>query len=120
GRAFDARTSLCYPPYDQLPIRIATRKEGDVDARVWVRILEVRESLRWLQAALEAIPSGPIASPLLSDRFGIRAEATALVEGFRGDLLAYVRIDPCGAIERCHLRDPSWFQWPLLEAAIAG
>jgi Ni,Fe-hydrogenase III large subunit len=25
-----------------------------------------------------------------------------------------------GAIERCHLRDPSWFQWPLLEAAIEG
>ena len=23
-----------------------------------------------------------------------------------------------GRIERCHLRDPSWFQWPLLEAAI--
>ena len=23
-------------------------------------------------------------------------------------------------IERCHLRDPSWFQWPLLEAAIEG
>ena len=25
-----------------------------------------------------------------------------------------------GAIERCHLRDPSWFQWPVLEAAIEG
>ena len=32
---------------------------------------------------------------------------------------------PCGstgegAIARAHLRDPSWFQWPLLEAAIEG
>ena len=30
----------------------------------------------------------------------------------------------CGStadrIARCHLRDPSWFQWPLLEAAIEG
>ncbi len=25
-----------------------------------------------------------------------------------------------GKIARCHLRDPSWFQWPLLEAAIEG
>ena len=25
-----------------------------------------------------------------------------------------------GTIARCHLRDPSWFQWPLLEAAIEG
>ena len=23
-------------------------------------------------------------------------------------------------IARCHLRDPSWFQWPLLEAVIEG
>ena len=25
-----------------------------------------------------------------------------------------------GVVARCHLRDPSWFQWPLLEAAIEG
>ena len=42
-----------------------------------------------------------------------------MVEGFRGDILAYVRIG-AGRIERCHLRDPSWFHWPLLEAAIEG
>ena len=44
----------------------------------------------------------------------------ALVEGFRGDILVWVRIADGGVIERCHLRDPSWFQWPLLEAAIEG
>ena len=32
----------------------------------------------------------------------------------RGSLLAG------GRILRCHPRDPSWFQWPLLEAAIEG
>jgi Ni,Fe-hydrogenase III large subunit len=41
----------------------------------------------------------------------------AIVEGFRGDILLWLRLRD-GAIERCHLRDPSWFQWPLLEAAI--
>ena len=44
----------------------------------------------------------------------------ALVEGFRGDILVWLRLGPEGAVERCHLRDPSWFQWPLLEAAIEG
>jgi Ni,Fe-hydrogenase III large subunit len=44
----------------------------------------------------------------------------ALVEGFRGDILAWLRIGEGGLVERCHLRDPSWFQWPLLEAAIEG
>lgn len=120
GRTFDVRTALPYAPYDELPIRIATRSEGDVDARVWVRILEVQETLRWLEAALSAIPSGPMAVPLPADPLAAAVEATAMVEGFRGDVLAYVRIGRSGTIERCHLRDPSWFQWPLLEAAIAG
>ena len=48
GRAFDTRTQLPYPPYDALPIKAALRTEGDVDARVWVRILEVRASVEWL------------------------------------------------------------------------
>ena len=42
------------------------------------------------------------------------------MEGFRGDILAWIRIGAAGAVEQCHLRDPSWFQWPLLEAAIEG
>jgi len=42
------------------------------------------------------------------------------VEGFRGDILVWLRVGTDGSIERCHLRDPSWFQWPLLEAVIEG
>jgi Ni,Fe-hydrogenase III large subunit len=49
-----------------------------------------------------------------------QGEGAALVEGFRGDIFAWVRIGAKGLVERCHLRDPSWFQWPLLEAAIEG
>ena len=37
-----------------------------------------------------------------------------------GDVLIYVRIGEDGLIERCHMRDASWFQWPLLEVAIEG
>ena len=43
-----------------------------------------------------------------------------LVESFRGDILLWVRLRPDGTVDRCHARDPSWFQWPLLEAAIEG
>jgi Ni,Fe-hydrogenase III large subunit len=31
-----------------------------------------------------------------------------------------LRLAGDGTVARCHLRDPSWFQWPLLEAAIEG
>jgi Ni,Fe-hydrogenase III large subunit len=118
GRSFDARTSLPYAPYDGAPIEMVVRREGDVDARVWVRILEVQRSVRWLQGALGALPAGPVLLPLPSAPHTV--ESTAEVEGFRGDILAYVRIGPAQLIERCHLRDPSWLLWPLLEAAIDG
>jgi Ni,Fe-hydrogenase III large subunit len=42
----------------------------------------------------------------------------ALVEGFRGDVLVWLRLATDGTVARCYPRDPSWFQWPLLEAAI--
>jgi Ni,Fe-hydrogenase III large subunit len=119
GRGFDARSCLPYPPYDVLPIKVAVRTEGDVDARVWVRILEIQHSIGWLQGALPQLPRGPVRLPLDS-LSAASVEGSALVEGFRGDILGYVRIGPEGRIERCHLRDPSWLLWPLLEAAIEG
>lgn len=95
------------------------RNEGDVDARVWIRMLEIQRSLDWLEAALASLPNGPTHLPVIAGPT-VSVEGTALVEGFRGDVLAYVRIGPDLCIERCHLRDPSWFLWPLLEAAIEG
>jgi Ni,Fe-hydrogenase III large subunit len=119
GRSFDARTQLAYPPYDLLPVKIAARTEGDVDARVWVRILEVQHSIEWLQVALTSLPGGAVRVPVASTS-AEGAEGAAVVEGFRGDILGYVRMGVHGRIERCHLRDPSWLLWPLLEAAIEG
>jgi Ni,Fe-hydrogenase III large subunit len=46
-------------------------------------------------------------------------EGLGLAESFRGDVLVWVRLDG-ERVKRCHLRDPSWFQWPLLEVVIEG
>jgi Ni,Fe-hydrogenase III large subunit len=119
GRSFDARRDLAYAPYDTLVVNVPTRTEGDVDARVRIRIDEVNASLKLLEALLARLPPGPVRATT-TFALGETREATALVEGFRGDVLVYVRLDGNGRIERCHLRDPSWFQWPLLEAAIEG
>ena len=119
GRAFDARVSLAYPPYNTAPVEMGARTEGDVDARVWVRIQEIERSIAWLEAALAALPRTPVRVPTRAAA-ATSLEGSALVEGFRGDVLVYVRISPEGRLERCHLRDPSWFLWPLLEAAIEG
>jgi Ni,Fe-hydrogenase III large subunit len=90
---------------------------GDVNARIWIRIREVEESLKLIGQILSRLPDGPIANPL--DESVAASEGLGLAEGFRGDVLAWIRLDGL-RVARCHLRDPSWFQWPLLEAAIEG
>jgi Ni,Fe-hydrogenase III large subunit len=118
GRAFDARKAVAYPPYDRLAFEVPVRDDGDVNARVWIRIREIEQSLRLIEQILETLPSGPVRTELDTARSA--GEGLSLVEGFRGDVLVSIRLNADGAIERCHLRDPSWFQWPLLEAAIEG
>jgi Ni,Fe-hydrogenase III large subunit len=49
---------------------------------------------------------------------GRACEGIALTEAFRGEVLVWLRLDGDANVARCHLRDASWFQWPLLEAAI--
>ena len=85
-----------------------------------MRIREVEQSLALIEQILGGLPAGPIQAPIDPVPAGGRAKALALVEGFRGDVLVWVRLDGDGAVERCHLRDPSWFQWPLLEAVDRG
>jgi len=118
GRSFDARRNLAYPPYDALRFDVPLFNEGDVNARVWVRIREVEQSLGLIDQIMAEMPPGEISVAVAQAKE--TREGMALVEGFRGDILCWLRLDPTGIIERCHLRDPSWFQWPVLEAAIEG
>jgi len=118
-RGFDTRKAVPYPPYDALQFDVPVLNSGDVNARVWVRIKEVQQSLQLVEQILVRMPDGAIHAP----RPGVPrtpVEGAALVEGFRGDVFAWVRLAADGGVERCHLRDPSWFQWPLLEAAVEG
>ncbi len=132
GRSFDARRTFAYPPYDRLCFEIPVLNDGDVNARVWIRVREVEQSLALIDQILDLLPDGPLLGemPKRIDaregmaregmaRDGTAREGMAIVEGFRGDILVWLRLRD-GRIERCHLRDPSWFQWPLLEAVIEG
>jgi Ni,Fe-hydrogenase III large subunit len=121
GRAFDARRTPGYAPYIALDLKIRVRSEGDVDARVRVRMDEVDQSLAIIERCLGRLAKGPVRADIDALRSVSESrEGIALIEGFRGDILAWVRIASDGTVASCHLRDPSWFQWPLLEAAIEG
>ncbi|MDR3539052.1 MAG: NADH-quinone oxidoreductase subunit C [Acetobacteraceae bacterium] len=118
GRDFDARRVPGYAPYDALSFEVPVLQEGDVNARIWIRIREIDQSLSVLDQLLRGLPTGPVRVPVEDIRTG-PTEALSLTEAFRGDLLVWVQLD-AGRVARCHLRDASWFQWPLLEAAIEG
>jgi len=120
GRRFDARRTPGYTPYDVLQFDVPVLEDGDVDARVWIRIREVEQSLSLIDQLLQRLPAGPICDPAITFAANEPREGIALVEGFRGDVLVWLRAAADGTVERCHLRDPSWFQWPVLEAAIEG
>ncbi len=117
GRAFDARSAFPYPPYDSVTFETPTREKSDVDARVWVRIDEIGQSIAIVRQLLRKLEAGPAFSPPPSFAPGVGA---ALIEAFRGDLFLHVRIKEEGRIAHLHVRDASWFQWPLLETAIKG
>lgn len=116
GRPFDSRAQLAPSPCDALGFSPALREAGDVDARVWVRIDEVRESLRPIAAILDGLPGGPVRVEV-PRRAGC---GLGIAGSFRGEVLVWLRLDAEGRVVRCHPRDPSWLQWPLLEAAIEG
>ena len=101
-----------------MTFEVPVLQEGDVNARVWIRIREIEQSLALIDQLLATMPSGPIAVAI--SRIGEPREGLAMVEGFRGDILCWTRLGDAGRVDRCHFRDPSWFQWPLLEAAIEG
>jgi Ni,Fe-hydrogenase III large subunit len=115
GRSFDARAAFPYPPYDSLAFEVPTRTTGDVDGRVWIRIDEVAQSIAIVRQLLDRLHAGPVRAPSPGWRSG---EGAALVEAFRGDAFVSARLDGCGRVAHLHARDASWFQWPLLEAAI--
>ena len=66
GRAFDVRRAFAYPPYDELTFDMPVFEEGDVNARVWVRIREVEQSLALMDQILQVLPGGAIRAEISS------------------------------------------------------
>jgi Ni,Fe-hydrogenase III large subunit len=116
GRGFDARAVPGYAPYAGLGLAVPVLVQGDVDARARIRMAEIDESVRLVDRLLADLPAGELAVPV-PPRAG---EGLGLVEGFRGECLHWVALDAAGLVRAAFPRDPSWLQWPLLEAAALG
>jgi Ni,Fe-hydrogenase III large subunit/Ni,Fe-hydrogenase III component G len=118
GLALDSRIQSPFPPFDRLLPRIPAYQAGDVNARVWVRIDEIRESVRLVREILEHFPTGGVRIPFT--RPTPDCSGFSLVEGWRGEIAYWVQSGPNGEINRCMVRDPSSVNWLALEQCILG
>jgi Ni,Fe-hydrogenase III large subunit len=89
---------------------------GDVLARARIRIEEAAESARLIQQTLAALPEGEVCSPFDCSRSAVGHSA---VESPRGELFYWVETTD-GRIRRCHIKSPSFQNWPALPFAVVG
>ena len=99
--------------------RCRCSRQATSNARVWIRIREVEQSLALIEQIL-ARPAGRADQRRPAVHAGDAAKAWRSSKASAATCWSGCGIDGDGKIARCHLRDPSWFQWPLLEAAIEG
>jgi Ni,Fe-hydrogenase III large subunit/Ni,Fe-hydrogenase III component G len=118
GQPLDCRLQAPFSPYDRFHPRLAVFNSCDVHARAWVRVEEIRDSIRLIRELAATLPAGEMLSALEDvppDRSGF-----AVVEGWRGEIVYWLQSGLRGEINRCAIRDPSSVNWLALEQAVHG
>jgi Ni,Fe-hydrogenase III large subunit len=116
GLKLDVRRDHPYGRYRTLAPEVPHLNSGDVLARARIRIAEVAVSASLIADTIREMPSGAIAATV---PWQSSAEGFSAVESPRGELLYYFRIRD-GRIERCHIKSPSFQNWPALPMAMPG
>jgi Ni,Fe-hydrogenase III large subunit len=114
GIEIDVRSDHPYGAYRNRVFSPVTYHYGDVLSRARVRIDETAASAKLLDQVTETLPSGEIITAV--DSRGERAGFSA-VESPRGELLYWVETAN-GMISRCHVKSPSFQNWPALPWAM--
>lgn len=112
----DTRRDHPFAAYSELAPRVVVYSEGDVWARLMVRVEEARESVRLITRALERLPKGEIAQPI--GWLPKSASAFGLVEGWRGPIWHWVVVGENNTLTRVKVKDPSFANWSALNYAI--
>jgi Ni,Fe-hydrogenase III large subunit/Ni,Fe-hydrogenase III component G len=113
----DARRDHPHAGYGKdVRVRVVTEADGDVHARLNVRVAEAHESTRLIRALLSDVPAAPIAAvmPTTLPAWRIGQSAT---ESPRGAAIHWLRTDGDGHVDRYHLRSASYANWPAVPLA---
>jgi len=113
----DVRRDDPYAAYDDLDWNVITQPQGDVFAKVVVRLLETLESVKMVRQALKKLPKGPVAVEVKQIPAG---EAVGRAEAPRGETFHYVRSDGGNRPIRHKVRAPSYVNVPSFKASCIG
>jgi NADH-quinone oxidoreductase subunit D len=133
GHPWDLRKAMPYCSYEDFEFKIPIGTVGDNYDRFFVRIAEIKESVKIVEQALDGLPEGPHITEdrkvALPPRHELATSMEALIhhfklvtEGFRvppgevyypiesprGELGCFVRSDGSSKPARVHMRDPSF------------
>ena len=116
GVSADVRRDHPYGAYCDLQFDVPSLGYGDVLARARIRIEEAAVSARLILDALRQLAPGPIMTELPQ---AAAFEGFSAVESPRGELLYWVKGEG-GKLSRCHIKSPSFQNWPALPHAVIG
>jgi len=116
GMDLDVRRDHPHAPYDHCPFEVPVTHYGDVMARARIRIAEAAISARLIEETAVSLPDGSVSVPV---RAHGEVQRSSAVESPRGELYYWLEARD-GKLTRCHIKSPSFQNWPAMPLAVAG
>jgi NADH-quinone oxidoreductase subunit D len=120
GFDFDLRRDHPYAAYPELEFDVPTAQEGDVYARVHVRVQEMRQSARMIRQCIDGLPEGDFTAKVPKALRTPAGESYAAVESPRGELGVHLVSDGSTSPYRMRYRPPAMYALQAGETLLPG
>jgi NADH-quinone oxidoreductase subunit D len=120
GVRFDLRKVEHYLPYDKFDFEVPVGANGDCWDRWWVRMAEIRQSVRIIEQAIDGIPSGPIQAKVPKVIKVPKGETYVRAENPKGEMGYYVVSDGGSGPYRLKIRSASFSNISILPWILEG
>lgn len=121
GINYDIRKVEPYGIYDRFDFEVPVGTAGDTYERYLMRVAELRQSLRIIEQAVNALPEGPVRTKVPKVLKPEPGEVYHRIESNKGELGFYMVSDGSDKPYRLHIRGPSFVNVaPLPELARGG
>jgi NADH-quinone oxidoreductase subunit D len=120
GVNWDIRKADPYSVYDRFEFDIPMGSTGDCYDRYWVRIQEMRQSVRIIKQAAEQLPQGEVLTRVPLRLRPPAGEAYGHIEGPKGELGFYLVSDNSVTPYRFHVRAPTLINLTALRDMMIG